>query len=605
MGYTATPFANVFIHPEDRSALGTVGKSPHEIKIAYGEGLFPRSFIISLPTPSDYVGPVSIFGMEPSPETGFEDRIEPLPVLRPADDAGSYIPRRHKIDLIPGQLPDSLKEAIRTFILTCAARAERGAATEHNSMLVHVTRFVRVQQLVRERLAQEVKDLVNRLRYGDGASTRQVMDEFREIWNRDVVPTTRVVRGRVQDPMITEARWEDVRPLLSTAAQKVVVKRISGGSEDVLDYQNAPDGASVIAVGGDKLSRGLTLEGLSVSYFLRPSRMYDTLMQMGRWFGYRPGYLDLCRLYTPADLVEWYRHIALASVELRQEFELMAEASRTPREYGLRVRSHPNGLWITSLVKMRESQTLTVSYDGRICETTVLRGDVTTARENLGATNRLLEDLPRRDTTPWEWQGVPVETVLAFLREYRTHPHAPKVNSALLAHYIARRASDGHLARWTVALISSGDREATPSRSFLYPVGLIERRNDTPEPKGVKYTVGRLLSPTDERKGLSEESLAAALVDTKQEWSRRPPDRRRRSEPKDPSGPSLRKVRPPEEALLLLYPLEPVKAELPHDVPVVGIGISFPGDRLNPSNGVEYEANLVYVGGELGDDEDD
>ncbi|REN09897.1 hypothetical protein DSI41_20845, partial [Mycobacterium tuberculosis] len=68
-------------------------------------------------------------------------------------------------------------------------------------------------------------------------------------------------------------------------------------------------GISVIAVGGDKLSRGLTLEGLSVSYYMRVSKMYDSLLQMGRWFGYRPGYLDLCRIYTSSDLIAWYRHI--------------------------------------------------------------------------------------------------------------------------------------------------------------------------------------------------------------------------------------------------------------------------------------------------------
>ena len=114
---------------------------------------------------------------------------------------------------------------------------------------------------------------------------------------------------------------------------------INGTIADLLDYRSNPEGVSVIAIGGDKLSRGLTLEGLSVSYFLRSSRMYDTLMQMGRWFGYRPGYLDLCRLYTTADLTRWYRHIALASTELKLEFEHMAAIGATPRDYGLRVSS--------------------------------------------------------------------------------------------------------------------------------------------------------------------------------------------------------------------------------------------------------------------------
>jgi hypothetical protein len=609
VGYTATPFANIFIHPEDRSTFGIVGTPPNEIEIPYGEGLFPRSFIISLPVPTNYVGPVTIFGMDPDPEIGVDDGIEPLPVIRGVKDSEPHIPRKHKIDFVPRGLPASLKRAIRSFILTCAARAHRGAGREHNSMLIHVTRFISVQRVIQDLVAQELKDLTNRLRYGDGASASQAMSEFEALWNEDFVPTTRAVLDKVNDPLIIEAEWEDVKPLLSAAAQKIAVKRISGGSDDVLDYQNSPDGASVIAIGGDKLSRGLTLEGLSVSYFLRPSKMYDTLMQMGRWFGYRPGYLDLCRLYTPGDLADWYKHIAFAAEELRQEFELMVDANKTPRDYGLRVRSHPNGLWITSLVKMRESQTLTVSYDGRISETTVFQRDETITNQNLDATNRFLSHLPKvkgdSKGESYKWSDVSAQAVLSFLREYRTHPHAPKVNSALLAHYIARKAAKGFLTNWTVVLVSSSDKKATPSTKLVYPVGLIERKNETAEDSSLKYTVQRLLSPTDEEYGLSDSAIDQALRETRATWAARPSDKRSKDEPKEPSGPALRKERSLKDGLLLLYPLDPVKAGLPYNIPVIGLGISFPGDRLNPTDGVEYEANLVYVGKELGDDDYD
>jgi hypothetical protein len=464
-----------------------------------------------------------------------------------------------------------------------------------------------VQKLVMDQVSTELKDIVNRLRYGDGNSTSQLLRELKELWDADIPAATEAVLERTDDPEIIPTLWADVKPYLSAAAQKIVVKRISGGSDDVLDYQNSPDGASVIAVGGDKLSRGLTLEGLSVSYFLRPSAMYDTLMQMGRWFGYRPGYLDLCRLYTTGDLIQWYRHIALAAEELRGEFELMVDTNRTPRDYGLRIRSHPNGLWITSLVKMRESQTLQVSYDGRISETTVFQKDETITKHNLDATNRLLDSLPKQGPTKQShvWSDVLAKTILAFLREYKTHPHAPKVNSALLSHYISKKSAEGDLIEWTVVLISSGDKGATPSDKFRYPVNLIERANDTPEAESLKYTVKRLLSPSDEEYGLDDPSIKAALVETKAAWRARPADKRGKEEPKTPSGPALRKQRPLEQGLLLLYPLDPVKAQLPYDIPVVGVGISFPGDRLNPTDGVEYEANLVYVGRELGDEDYD
>ena len=125
--------------------------------------------------------------------------------------------------------------------------------------------------------------------------------------------------------------------LLPEVVSDVQVRTINGTAKDALDYaEHSNTGLTVIAIGGDKLSRGLTLDGLCVSYFLRASRMYDTLMQMGRWFGYRPGYVDLCRLYTTSDLSEWFGHITDAADELREEFEYMAASGGTPRDYGLK-----------------------------------------------------------------------------------------------------------------------------------------------------------------------------------------------------------------------------------------------------------------------------
>lgn len=126
----------------------------------------------------------------------------------------------------------------------------------------------------------------------------------------------------------------------------------------------------LIAIGGDKLSRGLTLDGLCTSYFVRTTKMYDTLMQMGRWFGYRPGYVDLCRLYTTVDLVDWFGHIADAAEELREEFDAMAASGGTPRDYGLKVQSH-KVLLVTSPLKMRNAKSLQLSFSGDLLETAV------------------------------------------------------------------------------------------------------------------------------------------------------------------------------------------------------------------------------------------
>src|SRR5262249_44978629 len=184
---------------------------------------------------------------------------------------------------------------------------------------------------------------------------------------------------------------KDVAANLPKVASTVTIKLINGSAKDALEYDAARQtGINVIAIGGDKLSRGLTLEGLSVSYFLRSSRMYDTLMQMGRWFGYRPGYADLCRLYTSTELSSGYRYIALATEELKTEFEHMAAIQGTPNDYGLRVRTHPDGLEITSASKLRTGTTMKVSYSGTISETVVFDANPEVLKQNFSAVENFL-----------------------------------------------------------------------------------------------------------------------------------------------------------------------------------------------------------------------
>jgi hypothetical protein len=360
VGYTATPFANIFIYSDPTQ------KNPE-----YGDDLFPRSFIINLPAPSNYIGPVQVFGLDTNPAIGLE-ASEALPIIRPVEDQKEWMPDKHKKDHVPGELPGSIKEAIRAFILCCAARIVRGQENEHNSMLVHVARFTAVQSKVTKQVKDELNSLQKRLRYGDSNAPGKLEEEFEQLWKDDFVPTTSSILSSIPDPPLKSVSWEEVKPLLHRAASKIQVKKINGTAKDVLDYWEHKDkGLSVIAIGGDKLSRGLTLEGLSVSYYLRASKMYDTLMQMGRWFGYRPGYLDLCRLYTTDELIEWYEHITVASEELRQEFDYMADAGATPDEFGLKVRTHPQGLLITGANKMKTGTVMQLSYTRSLSETTI------------------------------------------------------------------------------------------------------------------------------------------------------------------------------------------------------------------------------------------
>jgi hypothetical protein len=377
VGYTATPFANIFINPDAETPT-------------HGEDLFPRSFIINVKPPTNYVGPAKVFGLSADVDAGIEAR-EALPIVQTVADYADAFPPKHRTDHVPKELPETLKKAIRYFVLASAARRARGQINVHNSMLVHVTRFVKVQELVVGLILGELNALQRRIEFGDGARRPTIFEDLQALWENDYVP--------VSGQMVAEAgpfvSWEQVRKELHEAAAKIVVLPINGLAKEALDYkEHEALGRSVIAVGGDKLSRGLTLEGLSVSYFLRTSRMYDTLMQMGRWFGYRPGYLDLCRLFTTATLRRWYRHIALAEEELRREFDYMVAAGLTPEKYGLRVRTHPEGMVVTALNKMAHGRTLELSWAGVLAQTAQLPKDAPRIQANLEATERLIARLP-------------------------------------------------------------------------------------------------------------------------------------------------------------------------------------------------------------------
>ena len=190
-------------------------------------------------------------------------RSSPCRLVRPVVDNESHIPSVHRSGWTVDELPASLTRAIRAFVLACAIRAARGQGEQHNSMLIHVTRFVSIQSRVADLVGAELRDIQNRIRYGDGDSTVPILEELRSMWLDDFVPTSGAVRELYPDLMVGcgEVSWDMIRGRLVEASQKIQVKVINGSARDALDYWDHPDGLSAIAIGGDKLSRGLTLEG--------------------------------------------------------------------------------------------------------------------------------------------------------------------------------------------------------------------------------------------------------------------------------------------------------------------------------------------------------
>lgn len=577
VGYTATPFANIFIHQK--------GATQKE-----GPDVFPSSFIINLAAPSNYVGPTRIFG-----KVTKEGRIGGLPLSRFISDAYDdesklgWMPPSHKTTHVPTfagkeTIPPSLLEAIYSFILSCATRHLRGQVNEHCSMLIHVTRFVNVQKHVYDQVDNVVRQIRQRIVRQIGCE--EVIEHLRLLWETDFIPTRNNIEGLVPSEECPPEMpiWDDVLNVLAEVLEDIDVRAINGTAKDALDYVTPGAALKVIAVGGDKLSRGLTLEGLCTSYFVRTTKMYDTLMQMGRWFGYRPGYLDLCRLYTSPELVTWFGHIADASEELREEFDFMSAAKLTPKQYGLKVLSH-KVMMVTSPLKMRNSQKIALTYSGTRPQTILFHRDAKTQQRNLDATDAFVQSLGKssiesptyaRNGSPdsWNnsrlWKDVEVAEVLDFLNNYTTHPAATSANASVLTEFITKMVDTGQLTKWSVALLVGGNGEGDehtfpggePSKNFFI------RKTDDPEDYELqdprKFSIGVLTDPKDEGIDINDDVWAKALKITQDAWQP-DPARGRETPPQVPSGKGIREIRGSlggeiNRGLLILYPLSPKHA---------------------------------------------
>ena len=328
--------------------------------------------------------------------------------------------------------------------------------------------------------------------------------------------------------------------------------------------------------------------------------MYDTLLQMGRWFGYRPGYVDLCRLYTTDELRDFYSHITMAAEELRQEFDLMADRGMTPSDFGLRVRSHPAGLVITAANKMRNGTPMTVSYSGDITETISFDRETGVNRRNHERFGRFILSLGPPGHVISDnrvWRAVAGERVADLLEEITVHQGSRKARGDYLARYIRSQNAMGGLVDWTVALISNPAGEPALAAELggwtVHPVQRASHLTESSDAASV-YRIRRLVSPTDEMMDLTEDQRKCALDQTVRQHLDLQEASRHRNVPTRPSGPSIRRVRGHRNGLLLIYPVREQNADGPT---FVGFAVSFPdADRDTP---IRYVVNSIYWQEEL------
>ncbi len=577
IGFTATPFANVFIDPD----------SEHDM---LGHDLFPRDFIYALEPPTNYLGATRIFG-----EEGIAGLVCPI------KDADHVFPAKHKSSLEVTELPDSLSIAVRQFFLANAIRDLREEGPTHRSMLVNVSRFTAVQDQVAALLDQTVRAMQQEVR------SYCRLPENKALQSPEIAELKRTWE---QDFSHLEFQWGEVQSALLTSTLPITVRAINqrtgAGS---LDYAiHNENGLRVVAVGGMSLSRGLTLEGLCTSYFYRNSQMYDTLMQMGRWFGYRDGYADVCKLWLTEEAQHWYAHVTLATEELRDEVRRMKRLSLTPKDFGLKVRAHPDSLIVTAQNKMRLAKTIErhISFSGEGPETTKLRGDKETVEANFNATVNLINQLKgtghHHQKSEWGntiWRGVPKAIVAAYLSRFESHPH----------NFTFYTPDDERRERGLAKFIGETEEASLQEWDIVIPNGRVDEKPFggtgiayRAEQRGVElrdggYTV--LVSGTKARvgsRGIEREGIPKAQAEeaAKQFLAAH-------SELKFVPDKQYRAIR--QRPLLLLHFVDPIEPTTKNSIlkrfsssgdPLVALGLSFPRfDDSAVTKKVAYRVNLV------------
>ncbi|MEM4091237.1 MAG: Z1 domain-containing protein, partial [Thermoplasmatales archaeon] len=560
IAYTATPFANVLI--------------PHD---AYDptarNDLYPKDFIIDLPKPPEYFGAEELFGMS---EAGSAGELDGIDVVRPVSTLG--------VDLLEGgEPPVELKAALLSFVLSGAARIQRGQGDDPATMLVHASYKIEQHARLQGLVESEFSAIKNAWRY----SRDSVRPQLQFLWEWDFRPVTSEMHPEKDVP------FEAIEPYVGPFLEAVQIRVINSSTGAILDYEREPR-MKVIAIGGNRLSRGLTLEGLTTSFFVRKSPMYDTLMQMGRWFGFRKGYEDLTRIWTTAELAEWFTDLAFVEHRLREDIKMYEYMQITPAEVGIRIWQHPT-MQVTSYLKRRYAGTTMIrqSYSGSLVQTFKFPfDDLDKLSWQQDSNVALLQKFIGSIGTPeWDgkgpiWRGVPPEKVIGFLESF-AHDSAPRseFSTSLICSYIKHQVGIGELTGWTVSIrgreAKHKDLGETSWRVGGKPINQIGRSRIS-----LTNSLGVITSSEDEKIGLSDEALAKV-------------EEMKEADPQLSERAAARRVRPPQEGLLLIYPIsrnsapensteqrgKKVRRRLFEDTrdprirDLIGIAVSFPESR--------------------------
>ena len=429
VGYTATPFANILIDANE-------------------EDLYPKDFIAVLPEPIGYMGTRKIFGLGMSPSTLSDENIEDpdFDVVRYIDEDDLTILENLSTNL---ECPESLRIAIISFFISSACRFLRGHEKDHYSMLVHISYKIANHQLISDIIDSEVKFL--KLVFQDKSGTfNEITKLIKDVWENFILTTKNI------SSHMTIFTFDQIITVALKIIEEIEVLSLHSGSVDSLDYTGKP--RRYIIIGGNKLSRGLTLEGLSVSYFTRTSKTYDTLLQMGRWFGFRTDYEDLTRLFVSEDNFNNFKDLARVEVELREDLKKFSkkDIKVSPKDIFPIIRNHP-ALAVTSQSKFGAGKITNISYSGMTSETVNFYfNDI----DKLLFNQTIVSDFLMRIGAPHKkgidgtffWMDISYTEILNLLKMYSFSPDSRTVNGGMLSMYISKQVKNQELVKWDIVI---------------------------------------------------------------------------------------------------------------------------------------------------------
>ena len=605
VGFTATPFANVFIDPETTEDMEN-------------QDLFPEDFIVALPTPSNYIGPEKIFA-----ESGeYHSQLVYITDAGVEENDGFSFYFKHKKEW-EGELPDSLRDSIYAFYIVNAIRDLRGDSKAHRSMLINMSRFVKVQKFIRSQVEEIHDEAYREIKYNlshdfEESMKSPVLQRIYSVWERHFSHT--------------EFDWDDIVDVLYDSVEPIMIKVVnsSKGTDKLVYPEN--EGIRVIAIGGLALSRGLTLEGLIISYFYRNTCTYDVLMQMGRWFGYRRGYEDLFRIWTHRASAEWYAEISQATEELKADMRLMNERHMRPKDFGIRVKNDADDLQITAANKMRNSSVeyLTLSYFGNIIETPYLVFDPEKQMMNYRKTVNFLESLvsagfsfdsrkPVRGKDRLMILDVPKERIADFITSLAISNYNGHFNPSQISQFILN-CDESCLDLFDIAIIE-GSKSDTEIEVAGKKIMTIFRSGCSASEEENRLNIGRrgklggpgdgLTGITDTSDRTTEEIVEEAKARFREDY--KITKKKDFSETSTYPGITWFKYIKDRKPLLIIYfvDLEGQDIQIPvfdrlkqsmKGLPSVGLAIGFPAnDRASVFQFSTYRANRAYNWFELND----